>query len=141
MQTKQSISVFLKLMLPAFLMIGCNSKEGTSEKVGYLTANVNGEGLEVSQFNGTVVSEKRPAGSGVVNLEVKVESDKGETVEFMILDYQENIIYTLQKATIEHFPIVESSGSSRYCVHGRFFWESKIPLSVWYSGKKDGYTF
>lgn len=135
MHSRQKISAPLKLMLSALLLIGCNHEEGTiSHKVGYLTADLNGGKVEVSEFIGTVVKEARPAGPGVVDLEVKVESTQGEIIEFKILDYQENKIYMLEEGTFndkwKNLQIMDSSGSLRYCVSGRFFFDSSASESV-----------
>ena len=123
MKAKQKILVIL---LFALFLSGCGQKERELEKFSFLTTDIDGNGQQVSRFSGTLISKKRSSDLGEVSLAVKMRSDQGKTIEFLIVNYKEHKIYPLVDTPIMYDQkyLGVSSGVSRMCLTGRFFFNS-----------------
>lgn len=126
MQPVQKISAPLKCMLLAFFLWGCTQNEKIlPEKVGYLTADFDSDIAEETEFSGILVRDTELTELGKVRLAVKVESENGERIEFIILNYKKNSIYKIEEAGFikqwDGSSEGDASGSLRYCASGRFF--------------------
>lgn len=127
MLVKLQITELYKFLLIVVLLSGCDRSEREPEKLSYLTTDIEGR-EEVTHVSGTVISKMEVSQEGEVSLAVKVRSDEGEIIEFVIADYVENRIYPL----VQQVPALlgnelshaSSAGSSRLCLTGRFFFDS-----------------
>lgn len=117
----------LKFLLPAFLVSGCSEKDVDPDNHSFLKTDIQGKEQEISRFSGTLISEgfsKR----GEANLAVKLKSEKGETIEILIFNYEKNKVYPLleEPRTNNLQNGHGASGSSRLCITGPFFFDSPL---------------
>ncbi len=141
MKAKHLNPVLMILLLALFLS-GCGQKEREMEEFSFLTTDLKGSGKQVSRFTATVISEKNASEVGEVNLAVKMKSDKGETIEFLIIGYEENQVYSLVDPFLNNqFSHSGSSGSSRISFTGRFFFNSLPTVNQKIPGTGNGSEF
>ena len=76
----------LKFLFLGLLLSGC-SGDDLAEDDNYFSAEIEGEQLLVNEYSGNMKSEKRISDFGTVDFLVKVESEEGRSIEFLIHNY------------------------------------------------------
>lgn len=92
-------NLFLRLALAIsglILLFGCNNDDDMIPiQQEFLSASVDGEEFMVNGPNPIVKCQKRITEFGTINLSVKVETEEGKTIEFLIINYLGNRNYPI----------------------------------------------
>lgn len=82
------------------LLSGCNNDDDTAQiQQEFLTASVDGEEFMVEGSNAPIKCQKLVTEFGSINLSVKVETEEGNTIEFLVLNYKGKGPYTIGNLT------------------------------------------
>lgn len=85
----------LKFLFLSLLIFGCSGDD--LEEENYFSAQIDGEKFEVTEYSGIMESDKRISDFGTVDLFVKMESQEGKVIEFLILNYNGKREYSIGK--------------------------------------------
>lgn len=96
MVLSKKFSGLLKFLLLGLLVSGCSGDDLAVEK-NYFSADIEGEQLMVDEFSGLMTGEKRISDFGTIDLFVKMESDEGRAIEFLIHNYGGKNSYSIGK--------------------------------------------
>jgi len=127
METQKTFSKLLTYVFLGVLLSGCSGDDLGGED-DFFSADIEGEFFEVNQLTGSMESEKRISDYGAIDLSVKVISENGKTIEFLIQNYDGQKNYNIGKSMYDDSWISYTQltpagnwkanrGSANYSVH------------------------